>query len=190
MPDETPPTDYLSPTPTETPGESSVFPVSKEAVLTALTAISEDPESVYILTLDQLKNENTPLLNPLLVTYARRSGLNAEALYEGALWTYKILGEQATMKRTKIPQISHAEVVVYAKSLDESVAGSNETFGQFTEGQIGKIAQTDEHFGNGIKKMGEFRVDRIAFYAGAAQTYLALQKKAEAVKMNQQLGIH
>jgi len=183
----------VNPELSKTPETSKLFPLTTQSVERSLTRISEDPESAFMNESKAMGLGNPTLslgLKILIQTLKPDEG----TFTEGALWTHKLLREQAEMLGEKVPVMSpeiwrahmHDQMEATRKS-----AIKNPNAGKYdhTIQQIEEISAQDPEFGKALKILTKYRAGQEHFYAGAINTYLPIKKASESERLKKQFNL-
>lgn len=171
------------------PRESACFPVTKEAVDAALGAIAENPDRMLVQEGALLQVEN-PELNQGLLAAAAGLRVDRGNFSEGAVFTHRILRQQAEMRGEQMPVVTDAGWHAHMQGqIDEMNAGDPHiTIDARAIQKMQEIGAKDPEFGKAVDDLTKYRAGKPSFYNGVIHTYLPLKHAAEGQAMEKQFG--
>jgi hypothetical protein len=189
--------DGATPERVESSKDATCFPVTKEAVDKTLSKIAEDPVKVTIEDSTLLQIENPELnLGLMSIRSVFKSHCSEESFSEGAVWTYKILKEQAMLRGKKVPKVSKTIInthmqdeMAFITNLMHKKAPSTRGIFEGTWLRMEEISQKDMEFGKAIKELVKYRTDKDGFYHGVISTYLPFKRMEEAQKLENKFNL-
>lgn len=113
---------------------------------------------------------------------------------EGALWTYKLLREQAEILGERVPIVSleiwqahmHDQIEATRKS---AIKDPNAGKYDHAKHQVEEISARDPEFGRALKILTNYRVGHGHFYAGVINTYLPIKKTSESEQLEKRFPV-
>jgi hypothetical protein len=105
---------------------------------------------------------------------------------EGLLWGHKLLREASERSGQHLPPVDEDNINTFVVSVEERDQGM--TMQQYARTKLQTIAQTDQAFVNGIRRITRFRTQRENFNTGALTVYGCFEAAVVASRMAEEFS--
>lgn len=173
---------------------ASCFPVTKDAVDQALAKISENPDRVAVETGALLQADN-PDLNLMLMSLLQTGPRNMDQgpVIEGALWTYRILNEQAELNGKRVPHVSRDVCTAHLHDVLETVKmqtskDPNVNFGDLVTDKVKDAIKEEPYLQEALNELTKYRGMKSLFYQGVSNVLFPIKKSLESIELRRKLN--
>lgn len=177
----------------EIPKETTVFPITKESADRTLSEIAEDPDRVLVEEGAILAMSN-PDLN-FLVGVGVRANQAVEPIYiEGALWTHRILRQQAEARGTRLPRINRDLANAYLADRVEELKHQIELSPDSRTGDIAirhfqELVKEEPELGTALNELFKYRAGKPHLYGGVVNVYIPISNAIKGRQLGKSLGL-